>query len=263
MKSRIAVLATAVLALGVCQSSLAADDLTTTIGVRLWSNKWSSWDAQPSVPAAGVQSSVENYTSNGKAAFLPAVSVRYKDFSFSGSMMTNTSYGFNFAGGTGSAERKEYDLAVGYFLLPSVSVNLGYKSVTQKFSGTPDKYEYQGPFVGVSASAPLGNQWAVYGSVAVGRLDAEFPAFVAAPALLSSRNNTADYRLSEVGIAYAFGPVFAGAKNVALTIGYRAQVLDTGLTLPQGGFTATSLVSRSTRGRDNTEGLTIGLSASF
>ena len=256
------IIALAVLALGASGAAVAAEDspLNVSVSLRAWNNKWNSWDVLPS--GGGVQSGVENYTSGNEFAWIPALSLRYGNFALAGSYMTSTNYGFSGNSGTFSADRKESDVTLGYYVLPSLAINLGYKTVDQQFKPGGD-FKYKGPFVGVSGAAPIGNGFSVYGNVAIGRMDADFPGFLARPTLLSNSSNTADYRLSEIGLAYSFLGVSNMVKALTITAGYRAQVLDTGLTLPQGGATATSLVSRSTRGRDNTEGFTIGISATF
>lgn len=245
----------------------AEDSLTISPNLKLWSNTWNSWDVLPSVTSSGIQSGIENYTSGTKLAVIPGLNVKYGDFSFGGSFMNNTSYGFNGAYGGFGADRKETDVSIGYSLLPSLSANVGYKTVKQSFKGATGSsdYKYSGPFVGLAASAPIGNGFFMYGSVGVGRLDASLPSYVKSANQLSDNNYNSNYRLSEVGVNYVIpgDKVSPAVKYVALSLGYRAQVIDTDVTLPQGAANLSGFYSRSTKARDNTEGLTFGLSAAF
>ncbi len=245
-----------------CQGAFAADDLTVTAGVKMWNNKWTSWDAIPSLrTGAGIIPGYsENYTSSDNAAWIPSLSMRYRDFMAAGSYFVNHSYGMPGASGNFNADRKEMDAVVGYYVLPTVALIGGYKEVKQSFKGAAGNsdFTYSGPIFGVNASAPLTGGFSLYGTAALGRLDAKLPGSIVGT--LTSNNYNADYKLAEVGIAYAFDvrASMPGVKSLVATFGYRSQVIATKADLRD-----TPTTTRSTELRDTTEGLTLGLTAVF
>lgn len=245
-----------------CQGAFAADDVTVTAGLKMWNNKWSSWDVIPparSCSTTGACGYSENYTSGDNAAWIPSASVRYRDFLVAGSYFANHSYGFAGANGNSfNGDRKEMDIVAGYYVLPTVAVIGGYKEVKQSFSGTG--FKYSGPIFGVNASAPLTGGFSLYGTAALGRLDANLPDGLVTIGATSSNNYNADYKLGEVGLAYAFDvrASMPGMKSLVATLGYRNQVIATNAQIRD-----TPTTSRGTELRDTTEGLTLGLTAVF
>lgn len=243
-----------------CQGAFAADEVTVTAGVKMWNNKWSTWDVIPpagSCATTGACGYSENYTSGDNAAWIPSASVRYRDYLLAGSYFANHSYGFSGARGPFTADRKEMDIVAGYYVLPTVAVIAGYKEVKQNFDGM--NFKYSGPIFGVNASAPLTGGFSLYGTAALGRLDASLPDSIAIGATTSSNYN-ADYKLGEIGLAYAFDvrASMPGMKSLVATLGYRNQVIATDAQIRD-----TPTTSRGTELRDTTEGLTLGLTAVF
>lgn len=248
------------------QNSFAADDVTFTAGVKIWNNKWTSWDVFSPRQIGTVNGTPiiipgasENYTSGDNAAWIPSLSLRYRDFLFAGSYFANHSYSIPGNPGSFNADRKEMDALVGYYVLPTVAVIGGYKEVKQTFGGNYN-YKYSGPIFGVNASAPLTGGFSLYGTAALGRLDADLPADMVARNTTTASNYNADYKLGEVGIAYAFDvrASMPGVKSLVATLGYRNQIIATNAQIR---YTPTT--SRGTELRDTTEGLTLGLTAVF
>jgi hypothetical protein len=240
-KIRQGVIVAAVAAFSLTNASAADSDFTVTVGLKAWNNNWSSWNPvfeNTSPPNAIVQNFEQNATS-----LIPSLSVRYKDFLLGGSYFAKRSYSFGTQGGNfGDVPRLEYDLSAGYYVLPTLAIIGGYKRVEQEFAnGT---YKFSGPIVGISASAPLTGGFSLYGTAALGPMDLKEPNGV---------KRDADYRLGEVGLAYAFDAGGAGMKAVIGTIGYRSQAIITKLGGSRDGM----------KGRDTTEGLTIGIAAAF
>ncbi len=246
------------------QAADSANDVTVTLGVKAWDNKWTSWDAFPALDLgnSSLPGSTENYTSGSKLALIPTASVRFGNWLVSGSQFVNKSYRFTGQDGNSfGAKRSETDIHAGYYVLPTLAITLGYKDVKQDF-GTNADFKYSGPIIGASASAPLTQGFSLYGNFGYGRMDAKLPSGAADAS--GSNNLKANYLLGEVGIAYSFDvrSALPAAKAVTLTLGYRSQVLDTkayrvALTTVANGPT------RSAELRDTTEGLALGLSASF
>lgn len=246
------------------QSACANDDLTVNVGLRLWNNNWTSWDVYPPFGSGAIPGASENFTSSSETALIPTISVRYKDFLVSGSHFVDR--GFDFDGVSGnkfSSDRQETDFLIGYYVLPSLALTLGYKDVKQDFGGTA-QFKYSGPMLGVAASAPLTQGFSLYGSFGYGFMDAKLPVGMAA---LEANGKTAldvNYMLGEVGVAYSIdvSSLLPGAKGMAITLGYRNQVLNT-KDFSVRVSDVNPALQRNTDLRDTTEGLALGVSVSF
>jgi len=245
--------------------ALASDDLSITLGAKVWSNKWTSWDAYPPFalsPTSSLPGASENFSSGNQASFIPSLTVRYRDFLLTGSMFANRSYGFIGSDGKGfSADRKETDIHAGYYILPTLALTLGYKEVVQDF-GNDRVFKYTGPIIGAVGSAPLTQGYSLYGNFGYGAMNANFPSGFVDNAGRGKLN--ADYFLGEVGVAYSFDvrSFMPSAKAMTGTVGYRNQTLVT-KDFAVGLDANRPSQSRSTELRDNTEGLSLGLSLTF
>ena len=235
-----------------------ADDATVfTVGLRTWSNSWSTWDAYPPLAVGNffLPGGAENFTSGNQAVLIPSLSVRSGDFMLSASRFVKKRYSFTGNDGGFSAKREETDVHGGYYVLPTLAVSVGYKEVKQDFGGGA-QFKYSGPILGVVGSAPLTRGFSLYGNVGYGRVNGRFPGDGADASGQTKFN--ADYWLGEAGLAYSFEGMGA-AKAMSVTLGYRNQVLATGGYRIATGPSAT----RATELRDTTEGLALGLSMSF
>lgn len=235
----------------VVPSALAAEGVSFSVGLRAWGNQWSTWDVYPGAS--------ENFTSGTRVAVLPTVGVRFGSFLASASHFARKSYDFQGNTGNFSAKRQETDILGGYYVLPTLALTLGHKTVKQDFGGTA-QFKYSGPIFGMVASAPLTSGFSLYGTIGLGRMKASLPLQDAG----GSSRLDADYFLGEVGVAYSLNPgsLVPGAKAMALTAGYRNQVLATkGFKVPLS--TTNSSLYRSTDLRDTTEGFTLGFTLSF
>jgi hypothetical protein len=243
----------------------AADDWSVTLGAKMWNNEWTSWDYYPPMALSSVQSlpgASENFTSGNQTTWLPSLTLRYQDFLFTGSVFSKKEYGFDGSSGARfSANRDETDLHVGYYILPTLALTIGYKDVQQDFTGGK-VFNYSGPIFGLVGSAPLTKGFSLYGNFGYGAMTAEFPAGMTDNSGQGKKD--ADYYLSEIGIAYSFNvsSMFPSAKAMTASLGYRSQTLATqGFAV---GIDANNpALSRSTELRDNTEGFALGLSISF
>jgi hypothetical protein len=265
LSKSVTALSAALVLCGLSTAAFAADDLTVTLGTKVWANKWTSWDyyapfqASPTVAVPGAS---ESFTSSNHAAIIPALTVRYQDYLVTGSLFAQKEYGFiGTTGQTFTAKRDETDLHAGYFLLPTLAVTLGYKEVKQDF-GPNSTFKYSGPMVGLVGSAPLTKGYSLYGNFGYGAMTANFPNGFKDNA--GNGSLPADYFLSEVGFAYSFDAkaIMPAAKAITATVGYRNQTLATKDFAVGTDVTAPSK-SRSTELRDNTEGLSFGLSLTF
>lgn len=207
--------------------------LSISVGVRAWYTDWSTFSYF--VDDAGNNLALMQVSAGHELALMPLVSVRYGDFFASFSAMPSTEFDFPFS----TDRRKEFDVNVGYSVLPGLALTLGYKKVSQR--GSAGEYRPAGPVIGVNLNAPMSGPWSLYGAVGLGWLktpggdDIQFDA---------------DYRLAELGLAYTLEGG-AWLKHWTFTAGYRAQIM-------------TSKDAFNTQdGRDTTQGFTLGAIASF
>ena len=222
---------------GAAQAQSQSQDLplSVSVGAKAWSTQWTTFSYAPTGGGSRVLTQV---AAKDKVVLLPVLSVRYQDFV--GSISGYQSTRHQLSDGS-SNTRAEFDANVGYLVLPGVALTLGYKKVSQKgdFSYTP-----AGPVAGLSGAAPLGGAFSLYGAFGWGRMKT--------PSSTDPRivQFDADYRLSEVGLAYNMA-VGRLPKALAFTAGYRMQVLTSKDALG------------SQDGRDLTQGFTFGLVATF
>ncbi len=107
---------------------------------------------------------------------------------------------------------QEYDISLGYYVLPRLAVSLGYKGWTYPSSDGFDGYTEAGPFIGVSSSIPITGRFGIYGNLAYGRIKAEF-------------GGSYNYAVIEPGVSFLFpSDDSAGLNAVVLTLGYRGQL---------------------------------------
>lgn len=209
--------------------------LSVSVGARAWYAEWSTFGyyAPNNVNLALTQAPARD-----KLVLVPVLSLRYGNFV--GAISAFPSTRFSFVDG-GSGTRQEFDVNLGYTVAPGLSLTLGYKKVTQRDGS--DSYEPAGPVAGVNANASLGGALSLYGAFGVGRLKTPGGAKI---------NFKADYRLTEVGLAWTMNTERL-PHRWTFTAGYRTQVMDSKDAFPVGPLD----------GRDTTQGLTLGLIATF
>lgn len=206
-------------------------DLSASVGLKAWQTRWTTWiysDTQV----------INQLPVKDKFVLIPVLGLRYGDFVGSLSGYGSTSFERL---DTQTVTRKEFDLNVGYHVMPEMVVSLGYKRL-QQIQDTND-YKLSGPTLGLSVTAPLSGALSMYGALGLGRMK-------------SSSNVVfdADYQLTEVGLAYNLG-LGQTAKSVSFTAGYRMQVLNS--------KDASSTAGNSQDARDLTQGFTFGLVVAF
>lgn len=215
-------------------------DFGVSVGLKAWNTQWTTFGYFPTPPPPGVTAEVlKQVPAKDKVVLLPLLSVRYSNF-----VATLSGYGstqYHFLDGPGDT-RKEFDVNLGYLVAPGVAATLGYKKVGQR--NGPNNYELAGPVAGLSATLPLRGALSAYGLFGLGRLK---------PTGASTVDLDADYRLTELGLVY--GVAFDGMpRALAFTIGYRTQVFSSKNALD---------AQPGQDGRDLTQGLTLGLIATF
>ncbi len=189
-----------------------SEGLSVSAGVRAWYTQWSTFSYL--TDAANNNIGLIQVSADAKFVVVPQLSARYGNYLASLSVMPSTR--FSFVDG-GSGTRREYDLILGYSVLPGLNLTAGYKKISQRDGDT--RYEPAGLVLGVSGSAPLAEGVSLYGSFGAGRLKTPQSG---GPEVVKFKTQ---YRLTELGLAYASVPS-PGALRWTLSAGYRIQVMD-------------------------------------
>jgi len=240
---------------GVANLSFAEEQKTTylVVGYKAWFNTWTT-PVGHFAPQGGA-----NFTqiqSDSVVASIPSVALKISDFLISSSYMISPTYTFtaytdtiNISGtpftskSTTTAERKELDVNVGYYVAPSLAITLGYKTVDQDYhtkeSGTglvstssDSTTKYKGPTIGVAGSAQIGGGFGIYGNGAYGQMKATYTGV--------SREDDAIYASSELGLTYR------PANWINLSLAYKIQTIDTDDGTP--AYSGQNAVTDTTKG---------------
>lgn len=209
--------------------------LTISAGIKAWATQWTTFSY---APAVGGGSNLIQVAARDKTVLVPLLGARWGNVVGSVSGYASTQYEFVTGGGD---RRSEYDLNLGYLVTPGVALTLGYKKVSQRGDFI---YEPAGPVAGISATAPLGGAFSLYGAFGYG--------WMKTPRSSDPRivEFDADYRLAELGVTYGLAlPGFP--RTLTFTAGYRLQVL------------SSKEAQGAQDGRDLTQGLTLGVIAGF
>lgn len=222
-----------------CTTAFAEEDrLTVSLGARAWLAEWTTFSYF--TDEAGLNNlALTQVSAPHELVLVPLASLQYGNFVASMSVFPETE--FHFANGD-RGTRSEFDINVGYAVLPGLNVTLGYKKVSQRdgeFS-----YEPAGLVLGVYGSAPLSSGFSLYGSVGLGKL--KTPQSGGANVVKFD----ADYRLTEIGLAYTLAGVQVRPRWT-VTAGYRIQVM------------SSKEAFGTQDGRDTTQGLGVAAIASF
>ena len=222
---------------GVSSAALAQDPgLSVSAGARAWYTQWTTFGYYA---PANVNLALTQVSGPATWVVLPTVSLRYGNFIGSFSAFPATNFTFSDAS---ASKREEFDLNLGYAVLPGLNLTLGYKKIAQR--GADFRYEPAGPVLGLSGNAALAGALSVYGALGLGQLKT--------PTSGGDKvvKFKAAYRLTEVGLAYTL-PATGFVKRWTLTAGHRIQVM------------RSKEAFESQDGIDTTQGFTLGALATF
>ncbi len=232
-------------------SAPSGDNLKVTLGLKAWDNKWTS-------AAKAYSGAIIAIPTSEELPLLPLVSVKWKNWSISASSYTKTTHkapsypdqvyvpskiAANVNYMETPIDREEYDISVGYDVLPGLTVSLGYKNVKQTFNTAyqitacdaavgsgydcpslqngvqrdTDTATYTSTILGVQGSSLLGDtKFFVYGNASMS-IDGSWK-FESSDGLSIQHNG--DYTSTEFGLGYLL------SKNMVLTLGKKHQVID-------------------------------------
>lgn len=265
---------------------------TVMLGLKIWPNKW---DLPVELFGYDNKTYIHEFESGAELTYIPAVLIRYRNFFIGGSYLSETDYDFvnqnysnwgvedNILYITGttisvSGSRKEWDLNLGYFLLPNLAISIGYKNldrdldiffISEGYSSDgsqtdeiiDDVFEASyplsayAPIVGLSASTPLVNRLNLYGNMAYGLLDGD-----AEYNYEGGKNELTldgEYVFAELGLSYTILLKRKSASAVTFNIGYRFQRLEMQFESKDGGW------GHSGDQHDSTAGLIVGVCGSL
>lgn len=225
----------------------AASQTQVSFGVKVWQSSWLSY--LPGIytgvtPAGtpGLADIVDAIEGSREIDVLPTIGVRYRDYLVSGSFArysgdfqalhssTVCPCGHNIlTSRVDHISRKESDLALGYFVTPTIAVSLGYKYATEQrstqlgisSSANPAlTNRVRGILIGAAANFAIQGRWRFYGNFGYGpgKVRTEF-----ADPGLGTINASGRYLISEIGINYSLPFANGFMKGTVAGLGYRSQ----------------------------------------
>ena len=245
------------------------------LGLRLWANQWQVPTTytqvvvtNPATGALGLRAVDRTVQSNTRFVPIPVAGVQYGKILASASFFPTTSYSTK-GELNRDVGRREFDLNIGYAILPSLVLSVGYKDAKiNGFSNTiaNDRYTIRALLLGVSGSAPLTTSLSMYGNFAYGPHRQKGDA----PDVGGGTKYSGTYTIGEFGLSYRLHQANTGGipSSVSMSIGYRFQSVRTNgitygtTTLPGAGPT-TVLNSENRDISSSTSGPVIAVSAVF
>jgi hypothetical protein len=287
-------------------TSIGTKDFTLAVGTKVWVNGWSTWRSLkfPNFDVIDKGINVQSLTAKSSDAVspIPSLTARYKSFFLTGSYLAETDYRFSeqshvysvnlpAIGGAGydalllkygmSGSRQEWDISLGYQILPYLAVTGGYKEIEQTFridscsaqlletgggiagdcTGLfPGKTRvtYAGPTIGLSGAAPIGHGFGLYGNFTYGWLGANFRSSTDSLVSDVDRVNNVDYYVGELGLTYSHllrdMPVYMPLSAATAYAGYRYQSYESHLARS---------ASNGNNPKDTVQGFVAGVNLAF
>lgn len=244
------------------------------VGQKFWGATWDvpMIDAQVVLPGPSLKTSHQSSMSGTEFIPVTTVGMQYKGVSLVANYFANTTFTPS-ADTSTKASRTEWDVALGYAILPNLTASVAYKSgkvdevVTSNaraITGASTGYKVEGWLIGLSGSAPLQGPLSLYGNMAYGLAKET----VDGGTFLGSPSFDGNYKIGEIGLSYRL----LGAENssffksLVAQLGYRAQVITLkGINFPTYSLPpgAAPISSQKYDIKSTTDGLVIGLVAAF
>jgi hypothetical protein len=193
-------------------------------GVRLWVSQWDVPHIEVRPTAVGTFDLVTvTSASSTELVPMPTLGVSAGKWLLSATFAPSTSYDCRCS--AGEVDRHEFDVNLGYEVLPRLYLSVGYKDAKQnKLADLPSSsaVKVKALLIGANASAPLTDTLSLYGNAAYGfsrqRSDLGDPE--------GHSRYDGGYQIGEVGLTWRFGPLLGATwQNTSLALGYRFQSL--------------------------------------
>jgi len=173
-----------------------------------WSGSVKVWNASASIYG---WSNDRYYDTYSNASGNISLTAKKKDWLFVASTLLPTGYSVDYSSTVGGyLRRQDYDLAVGYSLLPNVSPLVGIKVVDYKVDGSSPQ-TLTAPYIGLTGSQLLSDKYFLYGTV------------IYAPNATDSTVTTSERPDKRTFLSYELGFGMPITGTTQLTFGYRAQ----------------------------------------
>jgi hypothetical protein len=255
-------------------SNLTADwqNARFFVGLRLWVTQWdvpyvavrpASNPIHPDRPAFDFYTATS--TSDTKLVPMPTVGVYAGKWLLAATLAPTTSYDCHCS--LGDVDRREFDVNLGYEVVPRLFLSVGYKEATQSKLADVDQsseVKVKAILLGANASVPLTDTLSLYGNAAYGFV--RYNSDLRDPAGHSHYDGS--YQIGEVGLSWRVGQFLGNAfQNTSVALGYRFQSLrveDTPVTTSETlSFNSTPIGVAREDLRTNTSGPVITLIAYF
>jgi hypothetical protein len=259
-------------------------DSSVSVGVKMWASEWEL----PILWTGGNNETVRTHHSEEREnTLIPTLNFKCKNFFILGSYFPETNYSFDKQtvavfnsenstdipyGAEINADRSEWDINFGYYLLQSLVITAGYKRIKRDFQVDVTKKEQPVDFfiggstetdgltIGIAGVAPLRGKMGLYGSFAFGWLKTDKKvSYSSSSSSFDYDDNPifgeegyfdVDYYLGELGFVYSSQFDKVPVLNAAsLYLGYRFQVLN-----EEREFSEVT---------DNTSGFVLGVNLAF
>ncbi len=175
----------------------AEENNGVSVGMKFWFNDWSQ-----SAPGTSI-------TSDATMLLGPAIEVNFPNYVFLEASYLVSASDYSFSDGT-RIGRQDFDLAVGYWIIPEFGVLAGYKE--SKFDGQ-DQFgnnftqTLYGPIIGMNLRAPVDEYLSFYG-----KLDYLFTTF---------KDDTSGFQEDSPGWIFEFGVKYAFTRQFTGSLGYK------------------------------------------
>jgi len=232
---------TIIFSLSVSSNALAFEDLKFTLGVKSWVAQWDTFTAS--------QNNIQELKKAEESILIPTATIKYKKLFLSSSYYKQDGFAFEpttFYWYTGTvientyaanAERSEFDVTLGYRIIPQVALSIGYKKIDITGNYEVNSYgvaapgvrgpfisqttgtfvdNFTGAYLGANFASAFNRYLAGYGTFAYGILDEEYTDSADG----FSNSDETSYISAEVGLAYM------PAKWVNFTLAYRFQTIE-------------------------------------
>lgn len=244
---------------------------------KFWAATWDIplMDAAITLPGPNLTTNPKHFVSDTALIPVTAVGASYAGFTLVGNLYSETDFSISSQNGQ-KVSRKEYDISLGYAILPNLTASLAYKNgsisqgITQNTatltggSTSSSSYDVTGWLLGISGSVPLSGPLSLYGNVAYGTATEKLKN----SSSVGKSSFDGNYKIGEIGLSYriADSSNMSFLKSATIQLGYRAQVI----TIRDFPFHTFSLANPTTpisterlNVKSTTDGFILGLVAAF
>jgi hypothetical protein len=245
------------------------------VGQRFWAATMDIplLDVQVVLPGPALKTNERMTMSSLEIIPITTMGIQYNSITLSANYFANTNFSTSDTPHT-TVGRKEWDVALGYAVLPNLTASISYKSATVDRSASSNAqallglnslgYKIDAWLIGLSANAPLQDSLSLYGNMAYGIAKQKVDGGQDSSLTMTFNGN---YSIGEIGLSYRLiGATNSGfLKNLNAQLGYRVQSVNmrnvpfNTISIPFGDVIDTQKENI----RATTSGFVIGVFAAF